>query len=167
MIDIEWTATAEGAAPDMEARQWMEDAVRAAWAYLNIGRRGEVGVRLASNEEVRLLNSTYRGVDKVTDVLSFPAARFDASHRLLRCDVNPQTRAVIFGDIVISLHQANAQAEEYGHGFARELAYLTVHAMLHLAGYDHVEESGQAQMRSAEETILTTLGLAREGGMPC
>ena len=116
----------------------------------------EVSVSFVTNDEIRQLNKEYREKDSATDVLSFPLGENGVY------DQNPATGAYMLGDIVISLERAEAQAEEYGHSFQREVGYLTVHSMLHLLGYDHVDGGLEAvRMREKEELILTKLGVVR------
>ena len=115
----------------------------------------EVEVTFVDDEQIKEYNNEYRDIDKSTDVLSFPLGEN------VIYDTNPETGNKMLGDIVISVEHAVAQGELYGHGLRREIAYLTVHSMLHLLGYDHVDEGIQkAQMREKEEVILTKLGLA-------
>lgn len=115
----------------------------------------EVEVTFVDDEQIKEYNKEYRNIDKSTDVLSFPLGENGMY------DTNPVTSNKMLGDIVISLEHAVAQGELYGHGLRREIAYLTVHSMLHLLGYDHVDEGIQkAKMREKEEAILTKLGLA-------
>ncbi len=123
---------------------------------LGVSPQAEVGVVFADDAYIRELNRDYRGIDAATDVLSFaldegeePAVQGGPAEALL-------------GDIVISLETAERQAAEFGHGLEREMAYLTVHGMLHLVGYDHEEESAKAEMRRQEEKILAALGIVRE-----
>ena len=114
----------------------------------------EVEVTFVDDEQIKEYNNEYRDIDKSTDVLSFPLGENGIY------DTNPETGNKMLGDIVISVEHAVAQGELYGHGLRREIAYLTVHSMLHLLGYDHVDEGIQkAQMREKEEVILTKLGL--------
>ena len=116
----------------------------------------EVSVTFTDNEGIREINKEYRNIDKETDVLSFPAT--DAGESFTR---SRETGCFILGDIVMSLEKAVAQAQEYGHSFEREAAFLTVHSMLHLLGYDH-EQGGleKTVMREKEEQVLEALGLA-------
>ena len=115
----------------------------------------EVEVTFVDDDQIKEYNNEYRNIDKSTDVLSFPLGE-DGVY-----DTNPVTNNKMLGDIVISIEHAVAQGELYGHGLRREIAYLTVHSMLHLLGYDHVDEGVQkAKMREKEEAILTKLGLA-------
>ena len=116
----------------------------------------EISVTFVDDEAIRKLNREYRHIDRSTDVLSFPLGENGVY------DINNDTGAKMLGDIVISLQHAVDQAERYGHSLQREIGFLTVHSMLHLLGYDHVNggiESGR--MREKEETVLTKLGLKR------
>ncbi len=118
----------------------------------------EVDVSLVDNEQIRLINREQRDIDMPTDVLSFPLGENGVY------DQNPATGAYMLGDIVISLERAEAQAEEYGHSFQREVGYLTVHSMLHLLGYDHVDGGLEAvHMREKEEAVMLSVGLPRGG----
>lgn len=119
----------------------------------------EISVRFVDNEEIHALNKQYRDVDAPTDVLSFPLGRVDEDGNALY-DENPETGAKVLGDIVISVEKAEEQANEYEHSLQREMAFLTVHSMLHLLGYDHVNGGLEAvRMREKEETVLVQLGL--------
>ncbi len=116
----------------------------------------EVSVTFTDDVRTRELNKQYRNIDKSTDVLSFPLGENG------EYDINHDTGAKILGDIVISIDHAEAQAEEYGHTLQREIGFLTVHSMLHLLGYDHVNGGlEEVRMREKEETVLTKLGLKR------
>ena len=118
----------------------------------------EINVLVTDNPGIREINREQRQVDRPTDVLSFPLG-VDGKY-----DINNDTGAQMLGDIVISIEHALRQAELYGHSFNREIAYLTVHSMLHLLGYDH-EPGGLelVRMREKEEAVLTQLGLVRSG----
>lgn len=116
----------------------------------------EVDVTLVDNEQIHAINLEQREIDSPTDVLSFPLGE-DGVY-----DVNPANGNFMLGDIVISMERAVAQAEEYGHSFQREVGYLTVHSMLHLLGYDHVEGGLEAvHMREKEEAVMAMVGLPR------
>lgn len=118
----------------------------------------EVDVSFVDNGQIREINREHRDIDLPTDVLSFPLGENG------EYDVNPATGAYMLGDIVISLERAAAQAEEYGHSFQREVGYLTVHSMLHLLGYDHVDGGLEAvRMREKEEAVMLSVGLPRGG----
>ena len=118
----------------------------------------EISVTIVDNEEIHSLNLKHRNIDRPTDVLSFPLG-VDGVY-----DINNDTGAQMLGDIVISIEKAIEQAELYGHSLDREIAFLTVHSMLHLLGYDH-EPGGLelVRMREREEAVLTQLGLVRSG----
>lgn len=116
--------------------------------------RSEVSVTFVSMEEIHQLNREYRQVDSPTDVLSFP--QFDDLTDL------PEEGEIALGDVVICEEKAREQAAEFGHSFEREILYLFVHSVLHLLGYDHMEEDEKAVMRRREEEIMEVIGLARE-----
>lgn len=109
----------------------------------------EVSVSIVNPEEIRMLNSEYRGVDEITDVLSFP----------LDFDVDVPMK--MLGDIVINLEKIKSQALEFNHSEERELSYLTVHSMLHLLGFDHIDEEDRVGMRKKENEIMEELGILR------
>ena len=121
----------------------------------------EVNVLLTDDSGIHEINLEFRGIDKATDVLSFPLnelqeGNFDSSI----CEYDPETEMVLLGDMVISLERARAQGEEYGHGEDREISYLTVHSILHLLGYDHLDEGERKKlMRSREKLVMESLGL--------
>lgn len=123
--------------------------------------------RLVNDEEIRRINREFRGVDRPTDVLSFPSVQYrrgqtarDAERRLRR-ERDPETGLPHLGDFAISLPTAMRQAAEYAHGLDRELCYLTVHALLHLMGYDHEDEKDKSVMRNMEERVMAQLNLRR------
>ena len=118
----------------------------------------EISVTIVNDEQIHQLNKRYRDIDSSTDVLSFPLGE-DGVY-----DTNPDSGAKLLGDIVISIEHAVSQAKLYGHSLNREIAFLTVHSMLHLLGYDH-EVGGLelVRMRVKEESVLTQLGLVRSG----
>ncbi len=118
----------------------------------------EISVTIVNNEQIHELNLKHRNIDRATDVLSFPLG-VDGEY-----DINNDTGAQMLGDIVISIEKAVQQADLYGHTLDREVAFLTVHSMLHLLGYDH-EPGGLelVRMREREEAVLTQLGLVRNG----
>lgn len=115
----------------------------------------EVSVVLADDEYIHHLNHQYRGKDCPTDVLSFALNEGEEP------EIIDGPEVVLLGDIIISLETATRQAEEYGHSLERELAYLTVHGILHLLGYDHMIEDEKKEMRQEEEHILSFLGITR------
>ena len=124
----------------------------------NFEGSAEISVTFVNNEQIHKLNLEHRNIDRETDVLSFPLGENGVY------DINHDTGAKMLGDIVISIEKAFAQAEEYGHPLQREIAFLTVHSLLHLLGYDHENGGLEAvRMREKEESVLTQLGLKRNG----
>lgn len=116
----------------------------------------EVSVTFVDDDAIHQLNRQYRNIDRATDVLSFPLGENGVY------DINNDTGAKLLGDIVISIPHAVDQADRYGHTLQREIGFLTVHSMLHLLGYDHVNGGMESvRMREKEETVLTKLGLKR------
>lgn len=117
----------------------------------------EVSVSFLNNEQIRQLNNDYRGIDRETDVLSFPTGENG------NFDKNKETGATMLGDIAISIPKVYDQSEQYGHSLQREFAFLTVHSMLHLLGYDHeLDGLSAVRMREKEESVLALLGLQRD-----
>lgn len=117
----------------------------------------EVSVTLVDNETIRELNNEHRGIDRATDVLSFPMGDEEGF------EVDPDTDAILLGDIVISLERAKEQAEEYGHSYRREVAFLLTHSLFHLLGYDHVNsEEEEKIMFAKQEKVLQKLCISRE-----
>ncbi len=118
--------------------------------------KAEVSVMFVDDDTIHQLNKQHRDIDRATDVLSFPLGENGIY------DVNNDTGAKLLGDIVISIPHALDQADRYGHSLQREIGFLTVHSMLHLLGYDHVNGGIESvRMREKEETVLTKLGLKR------
>ena len=137
-------------------RMLVRRCCNAVLAMEHIGGRIEVDVTFVNDEQIHELNRQFRNVDKPTDVLSFPMVD-DGDYS----PTDPEA-FLLLGDIVISMETAARQAEMYGHTLRREVGFLTVHSMLHLLGYDHVEGGLEAvRMRDKEETVLGQLGLSR------
>ena len=123
----------------------------------------EVDVLFTDDEGIHQINLEQRDVDRPTDVLSFPMFDLRPGELPTAEDADPGTGLVPLGDMVLSLERAKAQGKEFGHGTRREVAYLAVHSVLHLLGYDHMDEGPmKAQMRAREEAILGELGIGRE-----
>lgn len=133
----------------------MKSVLNKAAEVYNIAPQTEVSVVLADDAYIHQLNRQYRGKDCPTDVLSFALNEGEEP------EVFDGPEEVLLGDIVISLETASRQAREYGHSLDRELAYLTVHGILHLLGYDHMTEEEKQEMRQEEEYILSCLGIQR------
>ena len=123
----------------------------------------EVNILVTDDTAIHEINLDMRGVDRPTDVLSFPMFELTPGEKPGEEDADPDTGLVPLGDMVISLERAEAQAQEFGHSVEREVSYLAVHSVLHLLGYDHMDEGPmKAQMRKREEEILNDLGITRE-----
>ena len=114
----------------------------------------EISLSFVSKDEIHRLNRIYRNVDRHTDVLSFPMVE-DFN------EIEEDDEEILLGDVVICREQAREQAKEYGHSEARELTYLFVHSVLHLLGYDHMEDEEKKEMRAREEEVMTQLGIGR------
>ena len=122
----------------------------------------EINIMLTDDEGIREVNRTMREIDRATDVLSFPMFDLAPGEHPDEADADPDTGLVPLGDMCISVERAKAQAAEYGHSFRREICYLCVHSVLHLLGYDHLDEGEmKRQMRAREEEIMKQLKLER------
>lgn len=146
------------------ARLMIAKAVKAALKAENITEPCEVSVLLTDDEGIHALNREFREVDSATDVLSFPANEFSpGGFDPETAERNPKTGRAVLGDMALSIEHAVAQGEEFGHGTKREIQYLTVHSVLHLLGYDHLDEGEmKQQMRSREKEIMARLEGVRE-----
>ena len=123
----------------------------------NLRDNAEVDITLVDLDEIHELNKQYRGIDRPTDVLSFALDEGDEEP-----EVEDEEVEHLLGDVIICAQKAVEQGEEFGHGLTREMTYLAVHGMLHLLGYDHMEEEDKKVMRAREEEILRELDLAEE-----
>ncbi len=140
---------------DYELKILVRHAVIEALRYEGYDKSAEVSVTFTDNEKIHELNRQYRNVDRPTDVLSFPLLDAEAEDD----GFMPTELESMLGDIVISLEKAREQSEEYGHSFERETAFLTVHSMLHLLGYDHERsEADDADMCIRQKIIMSNLG---------
>lgn len=125
----------------------------------------QVSLTFTDDENIRVLNAEHRGIDKPTDVLSFPMLEFDDDGNITDdfYEQDPDSGCILLGDVIISAERAARQAEEYGHSLKREICFLTAHSMLHLLGYDHVDDpEGERIMMSKQEQALTELGITRD-----
>lgn len=139
----------------------IKDVAEGVLEFEEIDEKCEVNVMFADNEQIRGINREQRDIDRATDVLSFPF--LDAKNGdITVSDEDFYDGYLSLGDIVISLERAKEQAEEYGHSFEREVGFLTCHSMLHLLGYDHIDEADRVIMRKKEEEILKKLKLTRD-----
>lgn len=141
----------------------LRKAVKTALEHEGVTEKTHVDIMLTDNAHIHAINREQRGVDRPTDVLSFPMNQltpeaFDPD----MCEVDPASGRILLGDMVISLEQCRQQAAEFGHSNEREICYLAVHSVLHLLGYDHLDEAEEkAQMRRHEDEIMEKLRLSR------
>ncbi len=157
------TADVPGAANESNCAL-IRKVIRTALAAEGVEFPCEVDVFLTSDRGIHAINREMRGVDAPTDVLSFPEFDLEPGELPGSEAADPGTGLVALGDMAISMERVAAQAREYGHTKRRELAYLVVHSVLHLLGYDHLDEGPEkARMRAREEAILTELGILRAG----
>lgn len=145
----------------------INEIVLAALDYEDCPYEAEVNVILTEDEQIRQINREFRQTDRATDVLSFPMGDFETPSDFERLEeqsedyFNPETGELLLGDIVISVDKVAEQAEKYGHSQSRELAFLVAHSMLHLCGYDHMEDEERLLMEQRQEAILKTKGYVR------
>lgn len=137
----------------------LERVARQAFEAENLkGMNLYLNVILTNPENIKKINGEYRNIDKETDVLSFPMFEKQEIEEMLK---NGNEIEEVLGDIVISIPRVKQQAEEYGHSFERELAYMLIHGFYHLMGYDHMEENEKQEMRKKEEGVLNLLSITR------
>ncbi|HIV52197.1 MAG TPA: rRNA maturation RNase YbeY [Candidatus Mediterraneibacter norwichensis] len=158
----------EGGTPlPFNAEEIAGNVIEAALEYENCPYEAEISVLLTTDEEIRKLNRSARGLDRPTDVLSFPMLEYDrpGDFSWLESEpqdaFNPETGELMLGDIVISKDRVLAQAEEYGHSPVREYAFLIAHSMLHLFGYDHMEEEERRLMEERQRGIMEKVNILR------
>lgn len=163
-ITVEYEAEEKLELPYEEIiRQVVEEAAD----YVECPYEIEVNVLLTDNEGIRQINLDMRGIDQPTDVLSFPMCDFGTPGDFSGLEetpeeyFNPDTGELMLGDIVVSVDKVKEQAEKYGHSMARELAFLVAHSMLHLSGYDHMEEGERQEMEDMQREILERRGYRR------
>jgi probable rRNA maturation factor len=141
-----------------EQKHLVRRAIKATLEYEGYENNAEISLTFTDNEKIRRINSQFRSIDKPTDVLSFPLNDYENTPASLADEPSG-----CLGDIVISLERAKEQADEFGHSLDREIAFLTVHSMLHLLGYDHVDsEADELDMRRRQSEILKNMGLGIE-----
>ena len=144
-------------------KTFIRKVIRTALAEQGVDFPCEVDVLLTDDAAIHEINREMRQVDRATDVLSFPEFELSPGELPGTEDADPGSGLVPLGDMVISMEHVAAQAKEYGHSNRRELGYLVVHSVLHLLGYDHLDEGPmKAQMRAREEAILAVLDITRE-----
>ena len=156
---------------DLNYEEIITNVVNGAIEFINLPYKAEVSVELSDNAAIKGVNNEFRGIDSETDVLSFPALEFEtpgdfesledeleAGHAVY---FNPDTDELILGDMMISVEKVKEQAEEYGHSVEREFAFLIAHSMLHLLGYDHMEDEERLVMEKKQREVLEILGITR------
>ena len=145
-----------------ELRDLIKKVLKNGLSYMEFDDNSEISIMLVDNEEIHALNKLHRGIDRPTDVLSFPMFEYneDGKIDMEECDLG-ENGEILLGDIVISLERAKEQAEEYGHSFDREVGFLTAHSLLHLLGYDHMEPAEEKEMFALQEEILKVSDLPR------
>lgn len=150
----------------VEAKELAEEVVLGALDYVGCPYEAEVNLLLTMNPQIHEMNMNFRGIDRATDVLSFPmidyeeAGNFDFLEDSVEA-FDPESGELVLGDIVISKEKVLSQAEEYGHSPRREYAFLIAHSVLHLCGYDHIEEEDRIVMEQKQREILEQLKILR------
>ena len=151
---------------DLECETLAETVVEGVLDYEKCPYEAEVNLLLTMNKEIQEMNAQFRHIDRATDVLSFPMIDYEKAGEFAFLEeddsyFNCDTGELMLGDIVISKEKVIAQAEEYGHTITREYAFLIAHSMLHLLGYDHMEEQERLEMERKQKEILEQLGITR------
>ena len=152
---------------DFEYRSLIENVVKTALESEGFPDQVQISVTLTDEEHIKEINKNFRNIDSPTDVLSFPMLEFDGDgYGYEHVDSNSvdydiDTDELLMGDIVLCIHRVFSQAEEYGHSTQREFAFLLVHSMLHLSGYDHIDENDTLVMEDRQRQIMNTLGISR------
>ena len=148
-----------------EAAKLVRRAIRAALRAQGVRESCCVNVMLTDDDGIHAINLEQRGIDAPTDVLSFPMSeQTEGEFAPSLCELDYETDSLLLGDMVLDLDRCAAQGEVFGHGFARELSYLTVHSVLHLLGYDHLDEGERKRrMREREKAIMELLGMDEKG----
>ena len=155
---------------DFDYEEVIEAVINKTLETENCPYETEINVLLTGNGEIHTANKEFRGIDRPTDVLSFPMVDYEFPSDFSCVDenpesyLNPETDELLLGDIMISVDKVYEQANEYGHSRKREFAFLIAHSMLHLLGYDHIDEEERKVMEEKQEAILDALGITRNGG---
>ncbi|MCR5214331.1 MAG: rRNA maturation RNase YbeY [Eubacterium sp.] len=152
----------------MEYDDIIRDVVNASLDFLKCPYECELSVTITDNDGIHEINLSERKIDSPTDVLSFPMLDFEVPNDLSYVEkypqdyFDPETGELLLGDIVISIDKVRSQAKEYGHSEKREIAFLTAHSMLHLMGFDHIDEEERLQMEKMQRQILDMKGYSRD-----
>lgn len=153
--------------PDFDFRDIIKNVVNYSLDYVNCPYETELNVTLTDNEEIHRINKEFRDIDSPTDVLSFPMIEYMKPGDFSVVEDNeqdyfePDSGELVLGDIIISLEKVYSQADEYGHTPKRELAFLVAHSMLHLFGYDHMDDVERRDMEKKQKDILDALKIYR------
>lgn len=150
----------------LDCQEIAEQVIDAALDYVGCPYEVEVNLLLTMNDQIQEMNANFRDIDRATDVLSFPMVDYDTPGEFdfleERDDCfHPETGELILGDIVISKEKVISQAEEFGHSLKREYAFLIAHSMLHLSGYDHMEEEERNEMERMQRELMEKLHILR------
>ncbi|SHI30238.1 rRNA maturation RNase YbeY [Parasporobacterium paucivorans] len=151
---------------DFDYKSLLEEVIEEALDYMDCPYEAEINVILTDNENIQSINKEFREMDRPTDVLSFPMVSFGKPGDFSFLEeeqscFNPETGELMLGDIILSVEKVREQAATYGHSEKRELAFLTAHSMLHLFGYDHIEEQDRILMEKLQEEILQKMNIHR------
>lgn len=152
---------------DFDYETLAKDVISFTMEHEHFPFEAEISLTLTDNEGIWKVNKEFREIDRPTDVLSFPMLEYDVPGDFSQIEnqtedsINPDTGEILLGDIIISVDKVREQAEEYGHSMQREFAFLIVHSMLHLFGYDHMEEQEAAVMEGKQREILECLNILR------
>lgn len=151
----------------IEYESLVRETIECCIDYVNCPYEAEVNVIVTTNDIIHEINMEQRGIDRATDVLSFPMVEwtgigaFDELEEQFEC-FNPDSGELMLGDIIISSEKIIEQAKEYGHSLERECSFLIAHSMLHLFGYDHIEEDDRLLMEQAQKEVMKVIGITRE-----
>lgn len=152
---------------DIKDKDIIEKVITASLDFEQCPYEVELSVILTDNKEIKSINKEFRNIDKPTDVLSFPMVNYDSPSDFSKLEdnadeyFNPETGELLLGDIVVSLEKVIQQSLDYGHSQERELGFLIAHSMLHLFGYDHIDDDERVVMEKKQEEILESLGYHR------
>ncbi len=152
---------------ELEYEALVRNTVECCIDYVNCPYEAEVNVIVTTNDIIHEINLEQRGIDRATDVLSFPMVEwteigaFEELEEHFEC-FNPDSGELMLGDIIISCEKVIEQATEYGHSLERELSFLIAHSMLHLFGYDHIEAEDRILMEQAQKEVMEVIGITRE-----
>lgn len=153
---------------DLEFNKIAEQVILASLDYVKCPYECQINVLLTDNAGIQVMNQSMRGIDAPTDVLSFPMIDFEEEADFSIVEESPaayfdaESGELLLGDIMISLERMMSQAKEYNHSIKREFAFLIAHSMLHLSGYDHMEEEERIRMEDMQEAILQSIGYTRD-----